>query len=54
MSAMITAEVPASALPTPPEMLGRIEIVLASGDKVILGADVDAAALAWNVKALGR
>jgi transposase len=34
--------------------LGRIEIVLAGGDRVIVGADVDAAALARVVKVLRR
>ncbi len=52
--ATITAEVPAPALPAPTEMSGRMEIVLAGGDRVIVGADVDAAALARVVKALGR
>jgi len=52
--ATITAEVPASALSVPTEMSGRMEIVLAGGDRVIVGADVDAAALARVVKALGR
>jgi len=52
--ATITAEVPTSALPAPSEMLCRMEIVLAGGDRVIVGADVDATALARAVKALGR
>ena len=33
---------------------GHMEIVLAGGDRVIVGVDVDAAALARVVKALGR
>jgi len=52
--ATITAEGPAPALPAPREMSGRMEIVLAGGDRVIVGADVAAAALARVVKALGR
>lgn len=52
--ATITAEVPTPALPAPTEMSGRMEIVLAGGDRLIVGADVDAAALARVVKALGR
>jgi transposase len=52
--ATITAEVPTPGLPAPTEMSGRMEIVLAGGDRLIVGADVDAAALARVVKALGR
>ena len=37
---------------TPPG--GRIEIVLVHGDRVIVGGDVDAAALARVIKALSR
>jgi transposase len=33
---------------------GRMEIVLAGGERIIVGADVDAAALARIVKALSR
>ena len=51
--ATITAEVPTPALPAPTEMSGRMEIVLAGGDRLIVGADVDAAALARVVKASG-
>lgn len=45
--------------PTLPEvsvspLVDRIEIVLAGGDRVIVGADVDAAALARVVKVLSR
>lgn len=35
-------------------LVGRIEIILAGGDRVIVGADVDAAALARVVKVLSR
>jgi transposase len=46
--ATITAEGPTMA------MAGRIEIVLAGGDRVIVGADVDAGALGRVIRALGR
>ena len=52
--AAITAE-PTPALPrVPPAPGGRMEIVLASGERVMVGADVDTAALARVVKALSR
>ena len=34
--------------------VGRMEIVLAAGDRIIVGADFDAAALTRVLKALGR
>jgi transposase len=40
--------------PPPPVPAGRMEIVLAGGDRVIVGPDVDAAALARVVKVLAR
>jgi len=40
--------------PTPPTPAGRMEIALTGGDRVIVGADVDAAALARVVKVLSR
>ena len=40
------------ALASPPA--GRIEIVLTTGERVIVGADVDATALARVVKVLSR
>jgi transposase len=52
--ATITAEGTATALPAASVAAGRIEIVLAGGDRVIVGADVDAAALTRVVKVLGR
>ena len=36
------------------EPVGRMEIVLAAGERILVGADVDAAALARVVKALSR
>lgn len=51
--AAITPEpVSAEALASP--SAGRMEIVLAGGDRVIVGADVDAPALARVVKVLSR
>lgn len=52
--ASIAAEPPAAALPIASVSAGRMEIVLASGDRVIVGADVDAAALARVVTVLLR
>ncbi len=40
--------------PTPATPAGRMEIALTGGDRVIVGADVDAAALARVVKVLSR
>jgi transposase len=37
-----------------PGPIGRMEIVLAAGERILVGADVDAAALARVVKALSR
>ena len=42
------------ALPAPPEAAGRMEILLSSGEKIVVGADVEAAALARVIKALRR
>ena len=59
--AVIVAEpVAASPGPTPssslsgPEPVGRMEIALKAGDRVIVGADFDAAALARLMKVLDR
>ena len=50
--AAITGE-PTPSLPlVPSATAGRMEIVLTSGDRVLVGADVDSAALARVVKAL--
>ena len=52
-AAPCVASAPIASAPTGrPE--GRIEIALAGGDRVIVGADVDAAALARVVKVLSR
>jgi|ERR1700689_1249619 transposase len=52
--AAITDELPATVSPSSSSAVGRMEIVLASGDRVIAGADVDAGALARVVKVLLR
>jgi transposase len=50
----ITTE-PVSSVPTMAlEPVGRMEIVLGAGERIIVGADVDAAALARVIKALSR
>jgi hypothetical protein len=43
-----------TATATAPASMGRMEIVLVGGERVLVGADVDATALARIVKALGR
>jgi transposase len=40
--------------PAAPEPVGRMEIVLTAGERILVGGDVDAAALARVVKALSR
>lgn len=47
---------PAAALAFPPTpgMTGRMEITLSSGEKIVVGADVETTALARVVKALRR
>ena len=42
------------ALPAPPEAAGRMEILLPSGEKIVVGADVEPHALARVIKALRR
>ena len=51
--AAITAEAAPAVLPAS-SIDGRMEIVLADGDRIIAGKDVDAAALARVVKVLSR
>jgi len=51
--AAITSEA-APTLSPDPSLAGRMEIVLADGDRIIMGEDVDAAALARVVKVLSR
>ena len=44
---------PTATAPAPASM-GRMEIVLVGGERILVGVDVDATALARIVKALGR
>ena len=46
--------VPVSISPEPSSTGGRMEIVLAGGERICFGADVDAAALARVLEALSR
>jgi transposase len=48
------AEGPAASRAAPPEPNGRMEIVLSGGERIIVGVDVDATALARVVRALVR
>lgn len=43
-----------TATATAPASMGRMEIVLVGGERILVGAEVDATALARIVKALGR
>ena len=45
---------PAAAIALPAALAGRMEIALVGGERIVVGADVDAAALARVVKALSR
>ena len=54
MPAVIGPEAIPATSPAPPTPAGRMEIALTGGDRVIVGADVDAAALARVVKVLSR
>jgi transposase len=50
---VVTDATPAAPAATPGSA-GRMEIVLVSGERIIVGADVDAMALARIIKALTR
>jgi transposase len=50
----VPAAITTEAAPTVSAVVGRMEIVLADGDRIIAGKDVDAAALARVVKVLSR
>ena len=50
----VPAAITPEAAPTVSPLAGRMEIVLADGDRIIMGKDVDAAALARVVKVLSR
>jgi len=43
-----------TATATPSASMGRMEIVLVGGERIIIGADVDATALARIIKVLTR
>lgn len=61
-AAFVPAQIAGPDLPTAPSevimpvgtVTGRMEIILAQGDRIIAGSDVDAAALARVLKALSR
>jgi transposase len=48
------AKEPTASLVATPETIGRMEIVLSGGERIIVGADVDAPALARVVRTLAR
>ncbi len=48
------AEAPAASPVATPELVGRMEIVLSGGERIIVGADVDATARAGVVRTLTR
>lgn len=50
----VTIAPPPLALPAAPTATGRIEIMLSSGDRIVVGADVEARALARVIEALRR
>ena len=50
----ITTEPVSSVAAVTSEPVGRMEIVLGAGERIIVGADVDTAALARVIKALSR
>ena len=52
--ATITADPVPAIPPPPPSAAGRMEIALAGGDRVTVGSDVDAAALARVIRVLAR
>ncbi len=50
----VVVEATPTATATAPASVGRMEIVLVGGERILVGADVDATALARIVKAFGR
>ena len=48
------ADEPTAAAAATRSPVGRMEIVLSSGERIIVGADVDASSLARVIKALSR
>ena len=51
---MRVVEAMSTAIGTAPGSMGRMEIVLVGGERIIVGPDVDATALARIIKALAR
>jgi len=51
---VVEATPTATATATAPASMGRMEIVLVGGERILVGADVDATALARIIKALTR
>jgi transposase len=51
---MVAAAGTPAAPPAAPEPVGRMEIVLIGGERIVVGSDVDASSLARVVKALSR
>ncbi len=54
LPAAITDDAASASEPLVPDVPGRMEIVLPGGERVIVGTDVDGAALAHVLKALAR
>lgn len=50
----VVSEMGSRACAQAPELVGRMEIVLGGGERIIVGLDVDAAALARVIKTLAR
>lgn len=50
----VVSEMGSKACAEAPELVGRMEIVLGGGERIIVGLDVDAAALARVIKTLAR
>ena len=51
---MVATQAPPAVLVAPSGPAGRMEITLSSGERIVVGADVETAALARVVKALSR
>ena len=50
----VVSEIASRACAQAPELVGRMEIVRGGGERIIIGMDVDAAALARVIKTLAR
>ena len=51
---LLPVMVAAAGTPAAPGLVGRMEIVIIGGERIVVGADVDASSLARVVKALSR